>query len=90
MNQGTAFDQMSPKPSVTDPLGHGAQTVYPKHLHQAGVSEDNGPLYVVVTTPEEEAAAIADGWLLEKPSPTLEPPRKPTAPAEAPTHPRRR
>jgi hypothetical protein len=61
------FDQMNPPPSVTDPQGLGA--LYPRHVHKAGVSEDGGPVYLVVGTPQEEAEAVADGWLLEKPNP---------------------
>jgi len=86
MITGQAFDQMSPKASVTDPQGLGLETAYPKHLHQAGAAEDGGPLYRVVLSAAEEAAAVADGWLVEKPGPA-------TAPAagrsEAPKHPRK-
>jgi len=72
MIDGKAFDQMSPKLSVTDPQGLGLQTDYPKHLHQAGVSYDGGPVYLEVTSSEQEALAISEGWLLEKPDPTIE------------------
>lgn len=73
MAEGKAFDHSAPKLSVTDPLGHGLQTAYPKHLHKAGTADDGGPLYVEVRTAHEEADAVADGWLLEKPSPTADP-----------------
>jgi hypothetical protein len=67
--EGKAFDHLDPKKHVTDPLGHGAETSYPKHLHKAGVSEDGGPVYVEVLTPAQEADAVADGWALQKPAP---------------------
>jgi hypothetical protein len=72
--EGQAFDQMNPKPSVTDPHGLGANTVYPKHLHKAGASDDGGPLYVEVRSAQEEADAVADSWLLAKPAGEAEPP----------------
>jgi len=71
--QGQAFDHMDPKKHVTDPLGHGLETSYPKHLHKAGVADDGGPLYVEVRTPQQEADAVTEGWLLEKPNPHLGP-----------------
>jgi hypothetical protein len=83
MTQGKAFDQMNPPLSVTDP--HGLSALYPRHVHKAGVSEDGGPLYLVVQTAHEEADAIADGWLLEKPSPTAE-----AAPVRGPAPARKR
>lgn len=70
MQQGKAFDQMTPPLSVTDPRGLGL-TAYPKHLHKAGPADDGGPLYVEVQTPQQEAEAIADGWLLERPTAPL-------------------
>jgi hypothetical protein len=66
MAEGMAFDQMNPPKHVTDPLGLGLKE-YPKHLHKAGTADDGvGPLYIVVETPAEEAAAIADGWYLAR------------------------
>jgi hypothetical protein len=80
MAEGMAFDQMAPKASVTDPLGHGLQTEYPKHLHQAGVSDDGGPRYVVVQSAPEEAEAIAAGWRLERSAALTEPAAPPPPP----------
>ena len=82
--QGQAFDHMDPKKHVTDPLGHGLETSYPKHLHKAGAADDGGPLYVEVLTPQQEADAVTEGWLLEKPDPLAG-----AAPARGPV-PRRR
>jgi hypothetical protein len=81
--EGIDFDHLKPPVSVTDPQGLGAQQPHLKHLHKAGVSHDDGPLYIVVNSPAEEAAAIADGWLLEKPNPNL--PVEPDARGPAPT-----
>jgi hypothetical protein len=83
MNQGKAFDQLNPPLSVTDPQGLGA--LYPRHVHKAGVSEDGGPVYLVVQSPQEEAEAVADGWLLAKPAPDSGP-----APARGPAPSRKR
>jgi hypothetical protein len=89
ISDGKAFDQMNPPKAVTDPQGLGA--LYPKHLHKAGVSADGGPLYIVVGTPEEEADAVTDGWLLVKPNPHGEPEAgPPPGSGPAPTHPRRK
>lgn len=67
--EAKAFDQMTPPLAVTDPQGHGLNTVYPKCLHKAGVAEDGGPVVFEVRTPQQEADAVADGWLIEKPNP---------------------
>jgi excisionase family DNA binding protein len=53
------FDQLNPPKSVTDPQGPARAPQYPKPLYKA---EGGVPDFRVVTTPAEEAAAIADGW----------------------------
>jgi hypothetical protein len=64
--EGMAFDQLKPPITVTDPVGLGLQE-WPRHVHKAGTAADGvGPNYLVVHTPEEEAAAIADGWYLAR------------------------
>jgi hypothetical protein len=82
--EGMAFDQLKPPLSVTDPRGQGL-VEWPRHVHKAGVSADGGPVYLVVQTPEEEAAAIAEGWYLARAdalkataeaAPAAPPPRK--------------
>jgi hypothetical protein len=90
MLDGTAFDQLRPPLTVTDPQGLGAAgTGYPKHVHQAGTADDGGPLYLEVRTPDEEAAALSAGWLAVKPDPRAG--AGPARPAlDAPTHPKRR
>jgi hypothetical protein len=66
--EGMAFDQLKPPLSVTDPRGaKDGPAEWPRHVHKAGLAADGlGPLYLVVQTPEEEAAAIADGWYLAR------------------------
>jgi hypothetical protein len=76
--EGMAFDQLKPPLSVTDPRGQGL-VEWPRHVHKAGVSADGGPVYLVVQTPEEEAAAIADGWYLAR-ADALKAPDAPSAP----------
>ena len=65
MAEGMAFDQLKPPIHVTDPQGLG-QTEWPRHVHKAGRTDDGGPVYRVVDSPEDEAAAVADGWYLAR------------------------
>lgn len=69
------FNALKPEKNITDPKNLGMAGEYPRHVHKwAGTDEKGYALlndFKVVTSDEEKAAALADGWNLQ---PVLEDP----------------
>ena len=68
MAEGMAFDQLKPPIHVTDPQGARADGVAAPCLLGGGSDRGRRPVYRVVDSLEDEAAAVADGWYLRAPT----------------------